>query len=148
MEAYDRKINLKLIDQLRHLEKVSLDHYIENVLMPLQETNPSFYYTLHKDILFVIKDFDSDENKEENDIQENTVKYQTRLHDISIWLHLELIKQLNIESLELNEIPKRNEYGIKKYLDFDAILDVIKIKPNIMGIELDINGFIDKLRNK
>jgi len=115
MEAYDRKINLKLIDQLRHLEKVSLDHYIENVLMPLQETNPSFYYTLYKDILFVIKDFDSDENKEENDIQENTVKYQTRLHDISIWLHLELIKQLNIESLELNEIPKLLEEFNKKY---------------------------------
>jgi len=188
MEAYDRKLNLKLIDQLRNLEKVSLDHYIENVLLPLQNANPSFYFTLYKDINFVINnsDIEGDDNIDST-LENNNERYQTRLHDISIWLHLELLKQLNIESLELTELSKvlkafdakiaansnytpeyktalleirksfkkelelnydRNEFGIKKYLDLDVMLDLVKIRPNIMGIELDINGIIDRFRNK
>jgi len=101
MNAFDRNSNLIIIEQLRNSEKIVLDDYIEKILIPLKEENPSFLKTLYKDILYVLDDLDK---PNENDlviengdsvIEDGGFKlsgYQTRLHDICIWLHQEFIE--------------------------------------------------------
>ncbi|MCR9171825.1 MAG: hypothetical protein NXI10_04995 [bacterium] len=102
MDAYDRNTNLEIIRQLRNLEKDSLDSFIDNVLLPLKEKNPSFLKTLYKDIMFTLNGLDEEGD---NDlviedghlvIENGSLKlsgYQTRLHDIVRWLHIETLSE-------------------------------------------------------
>ena len=93
---------LKLIEEIRNTEKKSIDEYIEKVLDPLRRENENFIETLYKDIHYLIKDI---EKSGENDleikdgnfvIEDGDMKltgYQSRLHHLSIWLHMEIAKK-------------------------------------------------------
>jgi hypothetical protein len=126
---------LNLIEEIRNTEKKSLDEYIEKVLEPLREKNTNFIETLYKDVHYLIKDIDK---PEENDlaiengdlvIEDGDLKltgYQSRLHNLSIWLHVEICKGFmdksplqfakNMENFENNFLNKPNytpEYKAK-----------------------------------
>lgn len=192
MNAFDRNSNIKIIEELRNSQKIVLDDYIDKVLIPLKKENSNFLKTLYKDILYVLDDLDKpDENDltiENGDlvIEDGDFKltgYQTRLHDICIWLHQEfiedsltnfdfktnlvdvlkkaeqkLLKQENytIEYREKLDIIKKSikkerkvnfenkSNGLKKYLDFD----ILELKPNFLGIGINLNELINKMRKK
>jgi len=131
---------LKLIEEIRNTEKKSLDEYIEQVIEPLRESNNYFLETLYKDIHYLTKDIDK---QDENDLAivngdlviENAdlklTGYQSRLHNLSIWLHIEIAKQFieknpfsfneKIEDFEKNFLNKPNYTP-----EFKAKLDKIK----------------------
>ncbi|MCX7549166.1 hypothetical protein OS188_14510 [Xanthomarina sp. F1114] len=108
-DCFDRNSNLEIIRQIRNSEKISLDDYIEKVLIPLKKENPNFLNTLYKDISYVLEGLD---NGSDNDllfengdlvIEDGDFKltgYQTRLHDISIWLHQEFVSK-TMESVKI-----------------------------------------------
>lgn len=192
MNAFDRNSNIKIIEELRNSQKIVLDDYIDKVLIPLKKENSNFLKTLYKDILYVLDDLDKpDENDlaiENGDlvIEDGDFKltgYQTRLHDICIWLHQEfiedsltnfdfktnlvdvlkkaeqkLLKKENytIEYREKLDIIKKSikkerkvnfenkSNGLKKYLDFD----ILELKPNFLGIGINFNELINKMRKK
>ncbi|MGX7666316.1 hypothetical protein [Flavobacterium pedocola] len=93
---------IKLIEEIRNTEKKSIDEYIEKVLVPLRKRNDYFIETLYKDIFYLINDIDK---KDENDleiengslvIEDGDIKltgYQSRLHNLSMWLHFEMVKK-------------------------------------------------------
>ena len=128
---------LDLIEKIRNTEKKSIDEYIDKVLEPLRCENEFFIETLYKDVYYLIKDIDK---QGENDleikngdlvIEDGDLKltgYQSRLHNLSIWLHLEMVNKFmeenpfqfieKMENFELNFLEKPNytpEY--KKALD-------------------------------
>tara|TARA_R110002051_G_scaffold324635_1_gene422815 strand:- start:9917 stop:10483 length:567 start_codon:yes stop_codon:yes gene_type:complete len=128
---------LDLIEEIRNTEKKSIDEYIDKVLEPLRHENEFFIETLYKDVHYLIKDLDK---QGENDleikngdlvIEDGDLKltgYQSRLHNLSIWLHLEMVKKFmeenpfqfieKMENFDLNFLDKPNytpEY--KKALD-------------------------------
>jgi len=128
---------LDLIEKIRNTEKKSIDEYIDKVLEPLRSENEFFIETLYKDVHYLIKDIDK---QGENDleikngdlvIEDGDLKltgYQSRLHNLSIWLHLEMVNKFmeenpfqfieKMENFELNFLEKPNytpEY--KKALD-------------------------------
>ena len=131
---------LELIEEIRNTEKKSIDEYINKVLEPLRNENEYFIETLYKDIHYLIKDIDKNE---ENDldikngdfvIEEGDLKltgYQSRLHNLSIWLHLEMVKKFmeenplqfieKMENFELNFLEKPNYTP-----DYKVALDKIK----------------------
>lgn len=92
---------LSLIEEIRNTEKKSLDEYIEKVLEPLRTENANFTETLYKDVHYLIKDIDK---PGENDlaiengsmvIEDGDLKltgYQSRLHNLSLWLHMEICR--------------------------------------------------------
>ncbi|ESU18995.1 hypothetical protein FCR2A7T_24070 [Flavobacterium cauense R2A-7] len=98
---------LKLIEEIRNTEKKSIDEYIEKELEPLRQENENFIEILYKDIFYLISDIDK---KGENDlviengslvIEDGEIKltgYQSRLHNLSIWLHLEIVKKFMDEN--------------------------------------------------
>ena len=179
---------LDLIEEIRNTEKKSIDEYIKTVLEPLRKVNPNFIETLYKDIHYLIKDIDKDgENDlvikngdfaiEDSDLMMSG--YQSRLHNLSIWLHIETIKEITknsplefddkIQDFEKNFLNKPNytpEYKssldkIKKSLKkerklnlgekenlWDKIwdLDNLELKPNIAGLGINLNNFLDKFR--
>ncbi|WP_106791673.1 hypothetical protein [Aquimarina sp. Aq78] len=185
-----RKDYLELIEEIRNTEKKSIDEYIESVLEPLRNENPNFIETLYKDIHYLLKDIDKEG---ENDleiqngdfvIEDSDLKltgYQSRLHNLLIWLHMEMIKKLT-ESNPLEFVGKMENFE-KKFLnkpnytpEYKAALDKIRkslkkerklnlgekenlwekvwdldnfeLKPNIGGIGINLNNFLDKLRKK
>ncbi|WP_143152227.1 hypothetical protein [Flagellimonas taeanensis] len=118
-----------------------MDYYIEKVLIPLKAENPIFLSTLYKDICYILKDLDK---KTDNDlliengdlvIENGDIKltgYQTRLHDITIWLHSELIlsvvrKHDNPKGFvkELNKVETefldKNQYTTEYKAELDKI---------------------------
>lgn len=128
---------LDLIVEIRNTEKKSIDEFIDKVLEPLRIENEFFIETLYKDVHYLIKDIDK---QGENDleikngdlvIEDGDLKltgYQSRLHNLSIWLHLEMVKKFmgenpfqfieKMKNFELNFLEKPNytpEY--KKALD-------------------------------
>ena len=108
-----------LIEEIRNTEKKSLDEYIDKVILPLKENNKYFLETLYKDIHYLIKDIDK---QGENDlaiengdliIEDGDLKltgYQSRLHNLAIWLHLEIAR---------NFIEKNPFTFINKMKDFE-----------------------------
>jgi len=186
----NRNDYLNLIQEIRNTEKKSIDEYIDKVLKPLRKENKNFIEILYKDIYYLIKDIDK---KGENDleikngdlvIEDGDIKltgYQSRLHNLSNWLHMEIVNKFmeenplkfieKMENFENNFLKKPNytpEYKSKldriksslrkerkqnlsekeslweKIYDFDNI----ELKPNIAGIGLNLNNFIDKFRKK
>ena len=118
---------LQLIEEIRNTEKKSIDEYIDKVLEPLRNENKYLIETLYKDVHYLIKDIDK---RGENDleikngdfvIEDGDLKltgYQSRLHNLSIWLHLEMVKKFmeenpfqfveKMENFELNFLEKPN----------------------------------------
>ncbi|KOY87152.1 hypothetical protein AD998_14245 [bacterium 336/3] len=167
-----------------------MDEFIDKVLEPLRKENDNFIEILYKDIHYLIKDIDkvSDNNlaieNEDLAIEDGDLEltgYQSRLHNLSIWLHLEICKKIietnplnfiqDIENFEVNFLNKLNytpEYKfkldkIKKSLKkernmnlrekgnfWNKIFDIdnLELKPNIMGLGINLNEIINKLRNK
>lgn len=118
---------LSLIEEIRNTEEKSLDEYIEKVLEPLRHENINFIETLYKDIHYLIKDIDKPgENDlviEDDDlvIEDGDFKltgYQSRLHNLSIWLQTEICKGFiekdpfrfpeSMENFEANFLNKPN----------------------------------------
>jgi len=93
-----REDNLKIIEEIRNLEKGALGDYIRKKLVPLKDDNAVFYETLYKDILYVLRNVDEPGDNdlvEENgnwpvfdaDGKAKLTGYQTRLHEILLSLH-------------------------------------------------------------
>jgi len=189
---FDRNTNLSIIRDIRNSEKISLDNFIDKVLIPLNEENPTFCESLYKDIVYILngidKEGDNDLMIENGDfvIEDGDFKlsgYQTRLHDIIIWLHMEVLKKFEFQSKDPNDFitkldnfntrfltnfnftpeykkeldkikesikkERKSNYdnhkpGISKYLD----PDILELKPNILGLGINLNELINKLRNK
>lgn len=135
---------IKIIEEIRNTDKKSIDEFIEKVLKPLRVDNKNFIEILYKDIHYLIKDIDK---KGDNDleiangdfvIEDGDLKltgYQSRLHSLSIWLHMEVCKKFienspttfadSIENFENNFLGKPNytpEYKSK----LDAIKKSLK----------------------
>ncbi len=131
---------LKLIEEIRNTEKKSINEYIDKVLEPLRKENEYFIETLYKDIHYLIKDIDK---RGENDlafengdlvIEDDDLKltgYQSRLHNLSVWLHIEIVNGFiednplkfieKMEDFELNFLEKPNYTP-----EYKAALDKIK----------------------
>lgn len=131
---------LHLIEEIRNTDKKSLDEFIEKVLEPLRAENENFIEVLYKDIHYLIKDIDKEgENDlaiENGDfvIEEGDLKltgYQSRLHNLSIWLHIEVCKKLTeknpLSFLEKMEDFEKNFLNKPNYTpEYKAKLDKIK----------------------
>lgn len=130
-----REDYLTIIEEIRNTDKKSIDEYIDKVLEPLRQKNENFIEILYKDIHYLIKGIDKVEEDDlviENGglvIEDEDLKltgYQSKLHNLSIWLHLEVCKKFiennpttfvdNIENFEANFLNKPNytpEYKLK-----------------------------------
>lgn len=143
LDPFDRNSNLEIIRQIRNSEKISLDDYIENVLIPLKQISPNFLKTLYKDIAYVLEGLD---NPNDNDIliengdfviEDGDIKltgYQTRLHDISIWLHQEFVSEILEKNIGINNLNDALEKAELRLFQHDKLtpeykteLDKIKI---------------------
>ncbi len=112
---------LELIEEIRNTEKKSIDEYIDKVLEPLRNENEYFIETLYKDVYYLIKDIDK---QGENDleikngdlvIEDGDLKltgYQSRLHNLSIWLHLEMVKKF-MEDNPFQVVEKMENFELK-----------------------------------
>jgi hypothetical protein len=135
-----REEYIRLIEEIRNTDKKSLDEFIEKVIEPLRAKNENFIEVLYKDIHYLIKDIDK---KDENDlaiengdfvIEDGDLKltgYQSRLHNLSIWLHIEISKKL-IEENPLTFVAKMEDFE-KNFLnkpnftpEYKSKLDKIK----------------------
>lgn len=131
---------LILIEEIRNTDKKSLNEFIAKVIEPLRNENENFIEILYKDINYLIKDIDK---KNENDlttengnlvIENGEIKltgYQSRLHNLSNWLHMEICKKFIeknpitfVESMENfeNEFLQKTNYTP----EYIAKLDLIK----------------------
>jgi hypothetical protein len=140
MTMLKRDDYLKIIEEIRNTDKKSLDEFIEKELQPLRIENENFIEILYKDIYYLIKDIDK---KGDNDlaiengdlvIEDGDLKltgYQSRLHNLSIWLHLEVCNKF-IEKNPLTFVESMEDFE-KNFLEkpnftpeFKAKLDTIK----------------------
>lgn len=131
---------LILIEEIRNTEAKSLDEFIIKRLEPLRLENPNFIETLYKDIYYLIKDIDKkgegDLAIEKGDlvIEDGHIKltgYQSRLHSLAIWLHMEMVKKFTenspfqfidkMENFQKNFVKKPNYTP-----EYKAQLDKIK----------------------
>ena len=131
---------INLIEEIRNTDKKSLDEFIEKVLEPLRTENKNFIEVLYKDIHYLIKDIDKEgENDlavENGDfvIEDGDLKltgYQSRLHNLSIWLHIEVCKKLTevnpLTFVEKMEDFEKNFLNKPNYTpEYKAKLDKIK----------------------
>lgn len=131
---------LDLIEEIRNTEIISIDEYIDKVLEPLRAENENFIETLYKDINYLLKGInklgEGDLEIKNGDlvIEAGGIKltgYQSRLHNLSIWLHMEIAKRF----LEINPISfveqmvnfERNFLDKPNYTpEYKAALDKIK----------------------
>ncbi|AMA48593.1 MULTISPECIES: hypothetical protein [Flavobacterium] len=135
-----REDYLAIIEEIRNTDKKSIDEFIEKILEPIRSENENFIEILYKDIFYLIKDID---RKGENDLliengdlilENGEIKltgYQSRLHNLSIWLHMEVCKKFmeenpfkfteNMENFETNFLKKPNYTP-----EYKAKLDKIK----------------------
>ena len=194
MNPFDRNTNVQIIEQIRNLESISVDGFIENILIPLKEKNPAFCEVLYKDIVYVLDGLDQEGDNdlvvENGDLafENGDLKltgYQTRLHEILIWLHMDYLDKIINDAknpdltligeaiekkekeflLNFNFTPeykvqldkikaslkkeRKTNYenpkkGLSKFLD----PDILELKPNVMGIGLNLNELINRLRGK
>ncbi len=130
LSAFDRNTNLEIIRQLRNTEKISLDDYIENILIPLKEQNRNFLKILYKDILYVLDGLDKPEDNDllfENGelvIEDGGLKlsgYQTNLHYIAIWLHREFVTETLTENIGLKNLNTELENAELKLFQRDKL---------------------------
>ena len=131
---------INLIEEIRNTDKKSLDEFIVKVLEPLRNENENFIEILYKDIHYLLKGIDKEgENDlaiENGDlvIEDGDLKltgYQSRLHNLSIWLHMEICNKLTgtnplafvekMEDFEKNFLDKPNYTP-----EYKAKLDKIK----------------------
>ena len=122
-----RDIYIIIIEEIRNTDKKSIDEFIEKILEPIILENENFIEILYKDIYYLIKDIDKEgENDlllENGDlvIENGDLKltgYQSRLHNLSIWLHMKICKKFieknpltfleSIEDFEINFLEKPN----------------------------------------
>lgn len=167
MNPFDRNTNLQIIEQIRNLESISIDGYIENILIPLKEKNPAFCEVLYKDIVYVLDGLDQEGDNdlvfENGDLafENGDLKltgYQTRLHDIVIWLHMEYLDKIlnEAKNLDFTEIGDTIEKKEKEFLlnfnftpEYKAQLDKIKVslkkerKTNYDSPKKGISKFLD-----
>lgn len=140
-----REDYLKIIEEIRNLETGALDDYIAKKLIPLKNNESFFVETLYKDICYVLRGVDS---VGDNDlIIENgdfvfesgdfkLTGYQTRLHDLCIWLHAQIIEKAINEGAAWNIsermqqfesiVLKKNNYTPEYKRKLDAINRSIK----------------------
>lgn len=131
---------LIIIEEIRNTDNKSIDEFIKKILEPIIIENESFIEILYKDIYYLIKDIDK---KGENDllvensslvIENGGIKltgYQSRLHNLSIWLHMEVCKKFieknplsftqDMQNFENNFLKKPNYTP-----EYKAKLDKIK----------------------
>lgn len=131
---------LDLIEEVRNTEVKTLDEFIVKKLEPLKAENNNFIETLYKDIYYLIKDIDK---KGEGDLAiENgdlviedgglqLTGYQSRLHSISIWLHMEMVTKFTqgtpIQFMEKMKNFEKNFLNKPNYTpEYKASLDKIK----------------------
>lgn len=131
---------LTLIEEIRNTEAKSLDEFIIKRLEPLRLENANFIETLYKDIYYLLEDIDK---KGEGDlaiengdlvIEDGGIKltgYQSRLHSLSIWLHMEMVKKFSEDSpfqfIEKMENFQKNFVKKANYTpEYRAELDKIK----------------------
>lgn len=131
---------INLIEEIRNTDKKSLDEFIEKVIEPLRNENENFIDVLYKDIHYLIKDIDKEGENDlaiENGslvIEDSELKltgYQSRLHNLSIWLHMEICKKLIEENpftfVEKMENFEKNFLNKPNYTpEYKAKLDKIK----------------------
>lgn len=126
---------LNLIEEIRNTDIKSLDKFVDKVINPLRLDHENFLEKLYKDIHYLLKDIDKKGENElalENGsfgIEDGHLKltgYQSRLHSLAMWIHLEICKKLledspltfitKIENFEKNYLNKPNytpEYKTK-----------------------------------
>jgi len=117
-----RDYYIELIEEIRNIEKISIDEFIDKRLMPLKQTNTHFIETLYKDIFYLIKDIDKEDENDlviengslviESDGLRKSIKlsgYQSRLHQISIWLHMQIVEKFMQEN-PLQFIEKMEDF--------------------------------------
>lgn len=131
---------LNIIEEIRNTDKKSIDEFIEKILKPLIIENDTFIEILYKDIYYLTKDIDKNG---ENDllikngdfvVEDGDLKltgYQSRLHNLSIWLHMEICKKFmeknpltfieSMQNFENNFLKKPNYTP-----EYKAKLDKIK----------------------
>ncbi len=153
---------IAIIEEIRNIERISLDEYIDKKLVPLQKENEFFIETLYKDINYVLDGVD-EEGDNDLDLGENgdfiiedgdfkLTGYQTRLHDVLVWLHQQVIEKKlsnitfdHITTDEEQEHPfiremqnfESNFLGKKNYTpEYKAKLDMIR---NSVRIERNNN---------
>lgn len=132
---------INLIEEIRNTDKKSLDEFIVRVIEPLRSENENFIEVLYKDIHYLLKDIDKEG---ENDlaiedgglvVENGEIKltgYQSRLHNLAIWLHLEVCNKLT-GSNPLTFVKKMEEF--EKYFlekpnytpEYKSQLDKIKM---------------------
>jgi len=136
-----RDYYLELITEIRNIEKISIDNYIKERLEPLIQQDDYFIEILYKDIHYLIKDIDKDgENdlliRDKSLVVENgeiqLAGYQSSLHSIVIWLHMQIIEKHTIDNDPILFIKKMEDFE-KHYLnkpnytpEYKAKLDKIK----------------------
>lgn len=139
-----REDYLNLIEEIRNIDMMSMHQYIQQILEPLRRKNVNFIEILYKDIHYLIKDIDKDgENDlviENGDlvVEDGNLKlsgYQSRLHNLSNWLHMEVCNKLlnenPIKFVESMENFQKNFLEKPNYTpEYKAKLD--KIKKSIM----------------
>jgi len=140
---------LNLIEEIRNTDVRSLDEYIEKVIYPLKLENENLVEILYKDIHYLLKGINKDDENDlaiENGdfvIKNGSLKltgYQSRLHNLSVWLHMEICKKFmeanpfsflnNMETFErdyLNEPNYTPEYKAK----LDSIKKSLKKERNL-----------------
>ncbi|MDO6674033.1 hypothetical protein Q4517_00530 [Tenacibaculum sp. 1_MG-2023] len=135
-----RREYLDLIEEIRNTEEKSLDTFIEKVLDPLRKDNPRLIETLYKDINYLLKGIEKEgegdlciENgdfvTENGDLK--ITGYQSRLHVISNYLHVEIAyKLINSNSLNISREMEEFEKNINErpnYTpEYKSSLDKIK----------------------
>lgn len=102
LDTLDRNQYLAIIEEVRNLERFSLDSFIEKKLVPAGEQDSNFLKVLYKDINYILADVDeagdNDLIIENGDfvIEDGDLKlsgYQTNLHYLIGWLHMQLVAE-------------------------------------------------------
>ncbi len=147
---HNREDYIQIIQEIRNVEKISLDEYIENRLMPLQASDKYFLRTLYKDVHYILKDLDAPGDNDlmiengdfaQEDGDYKLSGYQTRLHDLSIWLHMEAVKSLIDESEFPNQWMTKIENFQSNFLDKHYYTPEYKSKLDSIKKSLHVERF-------
>lgn len=102
---WTREDNITIINEIRNVERKGLDAYIDKRLIPLQKEYDFFIETLYKDIFYIINGIDEKGDNDlvltengdiavEDDGEYKISGYQTRLHDVAVWLHQQVVQKM------------------------------------------------------
>jgi hypothetical protein len=136
-----RKDYLDIIEEIRNTELLALDEFIEKTLEPLRVENKYFDEILYKDIAYLLNGFgrpgdgdlvieDGDWVSDGNDLK--LTGYQTRLHQVLVWLHTNITTKLLNEG-DIHAFTKKMEsfetdhLGRSEYTpEYKSLLDKLK----------------------